>query len=276
MLLYNIVSFISGDLDLPDRINEEWVLLLPNKVFIDEELIEHINGGAEIFFEFGFNNLTVYNYSNSTNMLELEVYKMENTLAARGIYLMKTGKEFPIKEISTRNTANPYQIILTSGRYFIKVNNYSGNKQYLPLMIRLSQILVDQIYEPETEDLFNYLPKKNIIEGSQVIFRGPLGLRSIYTFGKGDILLLGGKIFGVSADYTSESSKSMSQMVIPYPDNEKANQAFNNLILNLDPFLKVIENFDTGFVFKDSHQEYGSVLVDNSLIKIQIHLSSKP
>jgi len=276
ILVCNIVSLISGNLNLPDRINEEWVLTVPGNVFIDGELIKHINGGAEIFFEFGFKNLTVYNYSNKVNTLEIEVYRMENTLAARGIYLMKTSREFPVKEILARNTANPYQIVLTSGSYFIQVNNFSGNQQYLSLMIRISQILVDQIYKSETEDLFNYLPKKNIIEGSQAIFRGPLGLRSIYTFGNDDILLLGGKIFGVSAEYTSESSKTISHIVIPYPDREMADQAFNNLILNLDPLLEIVDKFDKGFVFKDNNQEYGLVILDTSLVKIKIHLSSKP
>jgi len=209
-------------------------------------------------------------------VLELEVYEMENTLAARGIYLMKTSQESPIKEIFARNTANAYQIVFTSGQFFIQVNNFSGNKQFFSLMIHLSQILVDQIDEPETADPFIYLPKKDIIEGSQVIFRGPFGLQSIYTFGKGDILLLAGKIFGVSADYASETSKNISQLVIPYPDNKKANQAYNNLILNLDPFLEIVDRFDNYFVFEDYNQEYGLVMIDNNLLKIQLHLSSKP
>jgi len=276
LLICNIVSLISGNLDLPDRINDEWFLLDPKRVFSDGELIKHINGGAEIFLEFGFKDLTFCKYSNNNYILELEVYRMENTLAARGIYLMKTRQEFPVKGISARNTANPYQIVLTSGQFFIQVNNFSGNKQLLPVMIRLSQILVDQISEPETEDPFNYLPKKNVIEGSQFIFRGPYGLQSIYTFGKGDILLLGAKIFGVCADYSSKTSKNISQLVVPYPDNNMANQAYQNLILNLNPNFEIVDRFENYFIFKDYNQEFGVVIIDNNLLKIQIHLSSRP
>jgi hypothetical protein len=276
ILICQIVPLISGDLVLPDRINEKWVVLEPTRVFAGGELFSHINGGAELFLEFGFNDLTVCKYSKDKYSLDLEVYKMETTLAALGIYLIKKGKEAPLEEISARNTANPYQIILTSGQYFIQINNFSGNKQLLSLMITLSQILLNQIDKPETKDLFTYLPKKNIIDGSQVLFCGPFGLQSIYTFGKGDILLLGGKIFGVSANYTSESNKHISQMVIPYFDKNSAKQAYNNLVSNLDSYHEIIDNHDNYFVFKDFNQEYGLVRIDNNLLKIKIHLHSKP
>ena len=276
ILITQIAPLISGDLVLPDRIDDKWVVREPTRLFTGGELFGHINGGAELFLEFGFEDLTVCKYSNDNFTLELEVYKMENTLAALGIYLIKTGTETPLKEISARNTANPYQIVLTSGQYFIQVNNFSGNKQLLSLMTNLSQTLVDQIDKPETADLFAYLSKENIIEGSQVIFRGPFGLQSIYTFGKGDILHLGGKIFGVSANYTSETTKNITRLVIPYPDINSAMQAYNNLVLNLDPYLEILDKFKNHFVFNDFNQEFGLVKIDKNLLMMQIHLPSKP
>ena len=276
ILLCNIVSVISAGLKMPNRINNDWVLQVPNKVYFEKELFKYIDGGAEIFLEFGFKNLTLYKYSNNSNTIEIEVYKMENMQAARGIYLMKTQQEFPVKEIPAMNTANPYQIMITSGKFFIQVNNFSGNNQLRPLMIQLSQIIIDQIHEPDTSDVLASLPKKNIIEGSQVIFRGPIGLQSIYTFGKGDVLLLEGKIFGASADYTTASSKNMTQLVIVYPDSNAVLKAYNNLILNLDTDLKIVEEFKNNFVFKDYNQEFGWVKVDDDLLMIQIHLTTKP
>ncbi len=251
IFISQIAPLISGDLVLPDRIDEKWVAREPTRVFAGGELFGHINGGAELFLEFGFEDLTVCKYINDNLVLELEVYKMENTLAALGIYLIKTGPETPLTEISARNTANSYQIVIASGRFFIQVNNFSGNKELLSLMINLSQTLVDQINKPETADLFAYLPKENIIEGSQVIFRGPFGLQSIYTFGKGDILLLGGQVFGVAADFSSKSNKNITRLVIPYPEKNTAVQAYNHLVLNLDPYLEIIEKDDNYFIFKD-------------------------
>ena len=276
ILICLIVPLISGELVLPDRLNEEWIVQKPNRVFVGGDLFSHINGGAELFLEFGFNDLTVCKYSNGTYMIDLEVYKMENNIAALGIYLSKTGKETPRQEITARNTVNPYQLVLTSGRFFIMVNNFSGQEKLQSLMINLGQTLVDQIEEPDSTDLFSYLPIENQIEESQIIFRGPFGLQSIFTFGKGDILLLTGKYFGVCANYLSKDEKTTSLLVIPYPDNSMAIKAFNNLVLNLDPYLGIVSRSEDYLVFKDYNNEYVLVQIDKNLLKIKIHLPSKP
>jgi len=261
---------------LPDRLNEEWKLREPTRVFSGADLFAHINGGAELFLEFGFEDLKVCKYSNDHNSLELEIYKMDNVSAALGIYLSKTGMETPLKEISARNTTNPYQIVLTSGRFFIMVNNFSGQVQLQSLMINLSQILVSQIDKSDSTDLFSYLPNENLINESLVIFRGPFGLQSIYTFGKGDVLLLAGKNFGISANYKLEGKKTVSRLVIPYPDNIMAINAYNNLILNLDSYLEIVDRSEDHFVFIDYNKEYGLVEIDKNILNIKVRLPLKP
>jgi len=276
ILICQIVPLFSGELILPDRLNEEWKLREPTRVFSGADLFAHINGGAELFLEFGFEDLTVCKYSNDSNFLDLEVYKMDNDLAALGIYLSKTGRETPLMEISARNTASLFQIVITSGQFFIMVNNFSGQVQQQSLMINLAQTLVSQIDGSDSIDLFSYLPDENLVEGSQKIFRGPFGLQSIYTFGKGDVLLLAGKNFGVSANYRSKDKKYISWLIIPYPDSTMAIKAYNNLILNLDPYLEIVNRYKDHFVFLDYNKEYGLVKIDKNLLKIQIHLPSQP
>jgi hypothetical protein len=276
LFVIQINSLISGDLVLPDRIDDNWIIREPKRIYVGNKLFDHINGAAELFLEFGFNDLTVCKYSKENVTIELEVYKMENALAALGIYLIKTGQEKPLNEITARNTANLYQIVLTSGQYFILVNNFSGNKKLKSLMIGLCQKVVKQIKTSEVDDPFTHLPKQNMIRESQVLFRGPYGLQSIYTFGKGDILLLGGKIFGVGANYTSKTTKNITRLAIPYPDPEAAIKAYHNLVSNLDPYLEILEKLDNHFIFKDFNQEFGFVKIENNQILIQLHLLSKP
>jgi len=281
LLIFIIISLqvtplVSGDLRLPDRINENWVIKEPKRIFTGARLFDHINGAAELFLEFGFEDLTVCKYSNEDVTLELEVYKMENSLAALGIYLMKTGKETPLREIMARNSANNYQVVLTSGQYFILINNFSGNREALSSMIHLCEQVTKQIKIQKSDDLFRYLPKENMIRNSQVIFRGPYGLQSIFTFGRNDILLLGGKIFGVGANYTSKADRNITRLAIPYPDSNEALKAYHNLVSNLDTYLEILKKFENNFIFKDFNQEFGVVEIENNQILIQLHLSAKP
>jgi hypothetical protein len=148
--------------------------------------------------------------------------------------------------------------------------------KFQSLLVNLSQTLVGQIENSVSPELLSYLPIENQVEGSQTIFRGPFGLQSIYTFGKGDVLLLAGKNFGISANYKSEDRKTISLLIIPYPDNETASKAYNNLVLNLDSYLEIVYRSADHFVFKDYKNEYGLVRLDNNILKIKIHLPSKP
>ncbi len=53
ILISQIAPLISGDLVLPDRIDDKWVVREPTRLFTGGELFGHINGGAELFLEFG-------------------------------------------------------------------------------------------------------------------------------------------------------------------------------------------------------------------------------
>jgi hypothetical protein len=269
-------QLIATDLRVPDQLDENWIVQKPVRKFVAEQLFSHINGGAELFLEYGFKKLIVYRYTYENISLELEIYEMENANAALGTYLSKTGQETPQEELSVRNTANQYQLVFTCGMYFVMVNNFSGNKQLVPLMTQLSKIIIHQIKIAENEKLFSYLSEKNIIENSQTIFRGPYGLQSVYTFGKGDVLLLKGKIFGVAANYSTDSTDYITKLVIPYPSFVLAEEAYNHLILNLDPYHKIIEKDENQFIFKDYNKKYGKVIIDDSLIRITVHLDSIP
>jgi hypothetical protein len=275
IFIFILVTYLGAiDLSLPDQVEDKWLLQKPVRIFKGDQLFSHINGGAELFLEYGFYDLAVYKYVNEDISIEIELYRMETATSALGIYLSKTGQQLPLKELSVRNSANQYQIVFTTGQYFVMINNFSGQTKQLRMMIELSQSIIQQVHVSDADNIFSYLPRKNMIEDSQVIFRGPFGLQSIYTFGKGDILLLKGKIFGVGARYDTETDHQISKLFIPYPNASMAKEAYENLISNLDPYLELLEKNSDYFIFKDYKQKYGKVIITESLIKIDIHLNS--
>jgi len=190
--------------------------------------------------------------------------------------LMKCGDETPLKGISARNSGSRFQIIIFESNYFIQINNFSGNKNILPDIIKFAQFLTSPIHKGEPVKLFKYLAKKNIVLGSEKIIRGSYALEPIYTFGQGDILKLGGKIFAVIGDYKIGVDEFFTQIFIPYPNDKLACKVFENLIENLDPYLEILHQQNDNFVFKDYQNKYGIVEIKKNLMKIKIHLNSKP
>jgi len=101
--------------------------------FIEKDLFNHINGGAELFLEFGFARLLVQPYAGGgKDELVLEVYEMTEPAAALGIYLMSAGRETPWPEIPARNSSEEAQIVAVKGRYFLKVEHYDSGPGLRP------------------------------------------------------------------------------------------------------------------------------------------------
>lgn len=259
-----------------DNFAPGWTTSGKTLVFTKNDLYGYIDGGAELFLEFGFKELIVQNYRQGENEIVLEVYQMESPESALGIYLMKCGEETPIEGIDARNSGNKYQFTVVKGSCFLQVNSFAGDEKLIPVMTLLIQQTLKFIARENPVKIFDTLPKENLVPGSELIVRGFYALQPIYTFGEGDILQLKGKIFGAVGDYKEPDNSRYTQLVIKYPIADSALSAYHYLLTNLDSYLKVEEKWETGFIFQDFQAKFGLVKVRKNVLDIKIKLSQKP
>lgn len=244
--------------------------------FIKADLFNHIDGGAELFLEFGFEKLSIQRYVYEKRELTLEIYEMQSPEAGLGIYLMKCGQETPVRGIRARNSGDESQLTILKNKFFIYVDNFSGDPKSLPAMVGLAEKTLESIPEVPPMGLLEQLPKESQVIQSQRLIRGPVALQSFFTFGEGDLFGLHGKIFGVLANYRADSGDVYTRFIIPYPDQKQALAAYENLRLNLDPYLKVLKTRAGGFVFLDYKKKYGLAELKGSTLDILFNLPSLP
>ncbi|MBD3384167.1 hypothetical protein GF407_04490 [candidate division KSB1 bacterium] len=239
--------------------------------FDSQNLYGYINGGAELFLEFGFDELLVVYYENGDSEFNLELYKMAEPAAALGIYLAKCGPETPAPSVKARNTLNRYQLTAVKGCCCIQINNSSGDTSMQKPMIHLMNHLSDQIEPAEKPALLDAIPLKNLVPGSIRLIRGPYALQPIYTFGEGDILQLEGVYYGIVADYRFHYS-DLTQITIPYGEADKAASVLKTLKSGLDPYLEIIKTWPNGFAFKDYRKRFGSAqrVADTLILRIDL------
>jgi hypothetical protein len=272
IFLSTITGNVISDITMPvDNFYPGWSKTDSLRRFTKENLYSHINGGAVLFEEFGFVELLVQRYGNQKKELKIEVYNMEGPESALGVYLMKKGKENPNPEIDCRNTCNPYQYIMAKGDYFILVFNSIGDTTLLPAMTKLSQELLKQIVDKNIA-IIDILPNKEIIPNTMKIIRGQYSLQSVYNFGSGDILTLGGKIFGVSATYFDKKNQVYTVILIPYPNADTCLRAFQNLIANLAADISIIKQAERKLNFIDLESKYGTVKISGNMMKLVVNL----
>jgi hypothetical protein len=244
-------------------------------VFEGGGLFDFIDGGAEIFLEFGFKRVLVQRYVKAGDELTLEAYEMTDADAALGIYLMKCGAEAPVAGILARNSGDRTQLTILKGRYFLHVNSFGPGADLLPEMARLAGRALEAIPDERPGRHLDRLPAEGQVPGSARLIRGPYALQSIVTLGEGDILLLAGRIVAAAADYRSAEGP-WTLILVPYSDEAAAKAALAHLRANLDSYLEVVRESAGGFVFKDFKNRFGKARLTGSVLEIGLNLVRPP
>jgi hypothetical protein len=253
-----------------------WVLDPQALRFVGKDLYGHIDGGAELYFEFGFVSLLVERYRNGEKELIVESYRMESPEAALGIYLATCGDARPVGLIGERNAGGRYQVSAVEGDLFVQVNNPPGDETILPIMVLIAkETLTGARPGGDAAKLLDLLPLEYRVAGSERLIRGPYALQSIFTFGEGDILQLKGRVFGVAASYKM-GEETVTWIRVPYPSAESAKAAFAHLVKNLDPYLEIIRSDPDRLLFKDYREKYGEAYPADKILEIRVNLGEPP
>lgn len=254
-----------------------WNRVGKHLVFKGANLYGHIDGGAEIFLELGFDRLEVQRYARGEEEeVSVEVYRMDDPAAALGIYLMKCGLEATVSSFDERHTASKYQILFQKGSTYVTLYNMTGEEEPGSALLDFAKALAKKIPAGEAIDPFASLPANKRIEGSERIIRGPFTLQRVFTLGKGDILLLENNATAVAASYGDGDGESFTLILVDYPDAAAAVSAFRNVKANLDPYLEVISSDDSALEFKDYSSRFGKVEVNDSRLELLVNLAESP
>lgn len=253
-----------------------WVAAGKPEAFLQTDLFNYIDGGAELFLEFGFKSLTVQTYTKDELELTLELYEMDGAEAALGVFLLKAGRETPVKGLGARNTGDRFQLTLLRDKWFVHINNADGLPDAVPAMAVLAGRLLTVLADGRPVTLLEALPRRDLVYGTERLFRGPYALQSLYTLGPGDILLQKAKVFGLAADYRSPEGGTLTRILVPYETASAAEEAFEHLKQNLDSYLVVVESHGREFVFHDFQDKYGRVEVAGNSLEIMVNLPDKP
>ncbi len=246
-----------------------WTASGPLRAFTGQDLFNQIDGGAELFLEFGFVRLRLQSYTRGRSELTLNAYEMEGPAAALGIYLMKMGRETPFPEIAARNSSEEVQLTVLKGRYFVQVDNLGDAPATRAEAAALANAFLAGVADESFRTPLELLPAEGRKAGTERLIRGPYGLQPYFTFGEGDILSLGGRVFGALAAYRMPAGVEHTRLIVPYPDEAAAAAALSHLKANLDPYLKVTADRADGFDFVDFQSKKGSAARSGAVLDIR-------
>jgi hypothetical protein len=105
-----------------------WILSGDPRTFLKDGLPGYLHGGADIFFQYGFSNLAVFDLvpenpaAAGKKTIKLEIYKMDSPASAFGIFSTKReGGEPTSAKISALHWIGPKQANMVMGDYYVNI-----------------------------------------------------------------------------------------------------------------------------------------------------------
>jgi hypothetical protein len=172
---------IHSYLPLPNELGI-WHAVDSVRVFTGEELFTFIDGGADIYLEYGFQQVITNEYENpQERSIKLEIYEMTDDAAAFGLFSLNIGTQGKHVAIGNEGRQYDYYIMFWKNRFLVFVSGNDTLKE-TSAGIRTIASRVDEKLDRlgKKPAILKYLPLKDLKKSTYV--RGILSLSSLYTF----------------------------------------------------------------------------------------------
>lgn len=170
----NVIGLEEGDLTGCEIVRHE--------VYNGTSLWGLINGGADVYFEYGFTSLLLQEVKKGDTDFRIEIYKMADPESAFGIYMMSCFKCQKRNDLLRLNCSNPYQFQTVRGDFYISIINDSGRKEDQEFSNQIAKNIVNKIEDKQPE--FPGILKNEFFKpyfDRLKYFKGPLGLQNGYS-----------------------------------------------------------------------------------------------
>jgi hypothetical protein len=158
--------------DLPG----DWGLVEGPQTYSPRTLFEHIDGEAELFLKYGFQNsvFAIYqNKKNRENQIELDIYDMGYVLQAFGVFSRFRNEDRP-GGFGLDSSLDDHSAFFYQGRYFVLLYAPEPNQEILRQFCKSISLKISDPSPPPGE--ISYFPKSGLKPGSiQYFSEGLLG-----------------------------------------------------------------------------------------------------
>lgn len=148
-----------------------------NRTFTETSLYGYIDGGAELYLEYGFDTLLVTEMVIDGSDIKSEIYRMKDPEAAFGIFSVSRFRCNGGEKLTEHLCRSAYQIQFCKGPYYVSIINDTGSEADQKRSADLAGLMIENIAEPSFTPAAFYTETidEETMRGA-VLVRGPLGI----------------------------------------------------------------------------------------------------
>jgi len=206
----------------------EWQRGEPGRIYKGNQLYEYINGGAEIYLEYGFVQVITQEYFHGDESLVVDIYEMADPQAAFGIYSIHRHPQVTPLQVGDEGYQYEYQTTFWQDHFYIVIMGYKSDRATQNVLAEFAKKISKKIAgHAKPPELLSALPASGLVDHSASYIKGMLGLNMrFYITGENLLGLDGTHAEAVCGSYQSSSGEGQ-MLVVQYPqaEEEKAKEA---------------------------------------------------
>ena len=204
-----------------------WAPASEAQVFDDQNLYSLVNGQADAFFAYGFEQVAVQTHEDEGGTtLRVEVWQLKTAADAYGLFTtVRTGETVAVGNGGDGDPGR--RLDFWQDRYFVRLFAIS------PLEAPVLHAFADQIAAAlpaggERPSLVARLPQEGLVDRSDLFFHQEISIQDTLWLGGQNLLALGPETDGVLARYEIAGGGAWL-LVVEYADHEAASMAVDAL-----------------------------------------------
>ncbi len=166
------------------------------RIFNDKELWEYIDGGAELYLAYNFDEVATTDYKHENIEIVVDLYRFDSDIDAFGLYSMFRTPDVQIIKLGVEGFTAPASLNYVKGKYLVRLVGYDETPAGSLALVNLAEE-INKLLPGTTElpAMFGSFPSDNHIPSTEKYyaesFLGQKALQQVYTrdyFIEGDSL----------------------------------------------------------------------------------------
>jgi hypothetical protein len=144
ILILSFSKLFSQDITMPDLQGFKKTSNYP--VYTADNLWDFIDGAADTYLSYGFEDLHVAEYIKGKNTIKLEIYRHKDEIQAFGIYSSERSPSFRFINIGAQAYKTDGSLNFFKGKYYIKIRTSSKSEKILQTLETLALKVSDMLH----------------------------------------------------------------------------------------------------------------------------------
>jgi len=142
-LLVSSFQLFSQELTLPELPGYKKITNYP--VYTADNHWDFINGAADTYLSYGFEDVHIAEYEKGKNVIKLEIYKHKDDIQAFGIYSSERSPSFRFINTGAQGYKADGSLNFFKGKYYVKIRTYSKSERIVQTLETLALKVADML-----------------------------------------------------------------------------------------------------------------------------------